>query len=265
MQWHPRLPGAGSITTSEDDYIVMPGEISFKKIEQCNTGRVFIVKFTNGRRAFYWLQDLKTDNDDENINKLNDILLNGVQAAGSSKPKSSAVSSTVNAPAVSSTPATTNVPATTTTAPSVSAPVSAPVISSSVPATTTTTVPATQAYDINGGLVHADISDIIGADVMTTFLNDPEVLAQLLPHLPAEQQNVTALSETFTSPQVQQAADQLMAVLQSEQMIMLMHQFGLPVDGSLGVNAFLEAIDKQAKKNKESKDSSSSNMDIDKK
>ncbi|XP_054167965.1 uncharacterized protein LOC128965320 [Oppia nitens] len=61
----------------EDDLIIFPGDIEFKKISQCKTGRVFVLKFkSNDRRLFFWSQEPKVDKDDDYVTKINDYLNN---------------------------------------------------------------------------------------------------------------------------------------------------------------------------------------------
>ncbi|CAG2104433.1 unnamed protein product, partial [Medioppia subpectinata] len=44
----------------EDDLIIFPDEAEFKRVTQCTTGRVFVLKFKpSSRRFFYWSQEPK--------------------------------------------------------------------------------------------------------------------------------------------------------------------------------------------------------------
>ncbi|XP_013774745.1 proteasomal ubiquitin receptor ADRM1-like [Limulus polyphemus] len=68
-----------------DDLIIFPDDVEFKKVQQCNTGRVFVLKFkSSSRKYFYWMQEPKTDKDDEYCDKVNEYL-NHPPAPGTSR------------------------------------------------------------------------------------------------------------------------------------------------------------------------------------
>ncbi|XP_033117411.1 proteasomal ubiquitin receptor ADRM1-like [Anneissia japonica] len=76
--WKDRSTGS-----VEDDLIIFPDDCEFKRINQCTTGRVYILKFKTGKKFFFWLQEPKTDKDEENCRKVNEML-NNPPAPGSS-------------------------------------------------------------------------------------------------------------------------------------------------------------------------------------
>uniref|UniRef100_A0A1B0CD33 Proteasomal ubiquitin receptor ADRM1 homolog n=1 Tax=Lutzomyia longipalpis TaxID=7200 RepID=A0A1B0CD33_LUTLO len=70
--WKDRTTG-----NTEDDLIIFPDDCEFKKIEQCNTGRVYLLKFkSSSRKLFSWMQETKTDKDDEWCRRINDVINN---------------------------------------------------------------------------------------------------------------------------------------------------------------------------------------------
>lgn len=72
-----------------DDLIIFPDDCEFKKVPQCTTGRVFVLKFkSSNRKLFFWLQEPKTDKDDENCRKVNEVL-NNPPTPGSQRSDSS--------------------------------------------------------------------------------------------------------------------------------------------------------------------------------
>ena len=78
--WKDRTTG-----TVEDDLIIFPDDIEFKHVTQCTTGRVFVLKFkTSSRKFFFWMQEPKTDKDEENRKKVNEYL-NNPPTPGSSR------------------------------------------------------------------------------------------------------------------------------------------------------------------------------------
>lgn len=59
----------------EDDLVIFPDEIEFKKVTQNTTGRVYLLKWrSNARKLFFWMQEPKEDKDDEFCKKINDLL-----------------------------------------------------------------------------------------------------------------------------------------------------------------------------------------------
>ena len=65
--------------------IIFPDDSEFKKVEQCTTGRVYVLKFkSSSRKFFFWIQEPKTDKDEENCKKIVEML-NNPPAAGSGR------------------------------------------------------------------------------------------------------------------------------------------------------------------------------------
>lgn len=61
----------------EDDLIIFPDDCEWKKVPQCTTGRVFVLKFNSSlRRIFFWMQEPKEEKDDELCKKVNDAMNN---------------------------------------------------------------------------------------------------------------------------------------------------------------------------------------------
>ncbi|XP_049438136.1 proteasomal ubiquitin receptor ADRM1 isoform X2 [Epinephelus fuscoguttatus] len=70
--WKDRTTG-----NVDDDLIIFPDDCEFKKVSQCTTGRVFVLKFKAGsKRLFFWMQEPKSDKDDEYCRKVNEYLNN---------------------------------------------------------------------------------------------------------------------------------------------------------------------------------------------
>ncbi|XP_069181785.1 proteasomal ubiquitin receptor ADRM1-like [Procambarus clarkii] len=82
--WKDR--GTGTV---EEDVIIFPDDCEYKRVSQCTTGRVYVLKFkSSSRRLFFWMQEPKTDKDDEQSRKVNE-LLNNPPAPGSQRKSGS--------------------------------------------------------------------------------------------------------------------------------------------------------------------------------
>ncbi|XP_068237929.1 proteasomal ubiquitin receptor ADRM1 [Palaemon carinicauda] len=78
--WKDRSTG-----TVEEDLIIFPDDCEYKKVTQCTTGRVYVLKFkSSSRKLFFWMQEPKTDKDDEQSRKVNE-LINNPPAPGSQR------------------------------------------------------------------------------------------------------------------------------------------------------------------------------------
>ncbi|XP_068608897.1 proteasomal ubiquitin receptor ADRM1-like [Brachionichthys hirsutus] len=82
--WKDRTTG-----NVDDDLIIFPDDCEFKRVNQCTTGRVYVLKFKAGsKRLFFWMQEPKTDKDEENCRKVNEYINNppmpGALGSGSS-------------------------------------------------------------------------------------------------------------------------------------------------------------------------------------
>ncbi|KAG9333244.1 hypothetical protein JZ751_012964 [Albula glossodonta] len=70
--WKDRTSG-----NVDDDLIIFPDDCEFKRVNQCTTGRVFVLKFKAGsKRLFFWMQEPKADKDEEYCRKVNEYLNN---------------------------------------------------------------------------------------------------------------------------------------------------------------------------------------------
>jgi len=72
FSWKDRTSG-----TVEEDLIIFPDDCEFLAVPACTTGRVFVLKFkTSSKRMFFWMQEPKSDKDEEFCKKVNDSLNN---------------------------------------------------------------------------------------------------------------------------------------------------------------------------------------------
>ncbi|KTF90945.1 hypothetical protein cypCar_00013349 [Cyprinus carpio] len=262
--WKDRTSG-----TVEDDLIIFPDDCEFKRVNQCTTGRVYVLKFKAGsKRLFFWMQEPKTDKDEEYCRKVNEYLNNppmpGTLGSGgggghelsalggeekrwrtSRSQSAAATPSSGSAARLSSTqvPTTPVTPAATSTG--------SPTVTPTTPAAQTPSIPAgppsstqpIQLSDLQSILATmnvpamaaegpgVDLASVLTPDVMAPILANPEVQQRLLPYLPSGEslpQSAEEIQNTLTSPQFQQAMSMFSSALASGQLGPLMNQFDLP-------------------------------------
>lgn len=64
--WTPKSNTTRSL--DKDELLIIPGDVSFKQVQSCKTGRVFALTFlSSGAKNLYWLQDI---GDDDELDKL---------------------------------------------------------------------------------------------------------------------------------------------------------------------------------------------------
>ncbi|KAH8409006.1 hypothetical protein KR009_005186, partial [Drosophila setifemur] len=70
IQWMDR--GSGSV---ELDIVASPGTLEFRRVEECKTGRVYVLKYRDSvRRHFFWMQEPNPGNDADFCRRVNEIL-----------------------------------------------------------------------------------------------------------------------------------------------------------------------------------------------
>jgi len=61
FEWAPKdnVPNV-----EKEDLLVIPGDVTWKQVEECKTGRVFALTFlSSGARHLFWLQEVSDDDD----------------------------------------------------------------------------------------------------------------------------------------------------------------------------------------------------------
>jgi len=252
----------------ETDLIIFPEEASMRRLNECKTGRVYLLEFkTSDQKLFFWMQEGKEDKDQEIADKINQYINNppqpgqaaaggmggGIEGLGNLDQQQLLQMLTGGlgrgaAPATGTrraTPATPSTPASTQ------------------PTTAPTTAPTSQASGGQGADVLSSIlqsmaqqqqqqqergpklSDVLAVDeiVKTGVLADPTVQEQLLQFLPAEERadpsrsNEQVLASVLRSPQFKQAVTSFAVALKQGmhggpqgQLANLLRTFGLNPD-----------------------------------
>merc|ERR1740130_1974506 len=81
FQWFDREKSETAV-----DLIVI-NDAYLEKIEQCKTGRVYLLRFTSSnKKLFFWMQEPKTDKDDDFVTKFNEAIGAKIPEKGAPKP-----------------------------------------------------------------------------------------------------------------------------------------------------------------------------------
>lgn len=287
--WKDRTSGA-----IEEDLILFPDDAEWKKVTQCTTGRVYLLRFKdNSRKLFFWLQEPKTDKDKDYFERVNkvlssptaslptlfssssassalsgqgDLLLdprrpNRASRAAASATANNAASPTSLAAAASSNNNNNNTatpaPSTTSAAPSANSATSA---TSDVGTQLANALAAVQAQQ-SASRDQLSLTQILNQDALELLLSNDQVVQQLLPHLPeGVSQNASELRATARSPQFHQALQAFTAALQAGNLNTIMSQFGIDASAAgtaQGVEAFLRALQNSSNNNNSGSNSKS--------
>lgn len=261
----------------EDDRMVMGGDCSFKRVKTGRENvkdRVYMLKFAgNSKPLMYWMQDVENTKDEENVKKTNDLLTypaSGVAPTGAAAGALGAAGGLGALSGLGGVPGAAGANwmqnwgngGTPTPAPAAAASTGAPAVpfgnldlssllgtlnNNAAAASRPPAVPSAPRVPPTPSL-----QNIVQADeiVRSGVLSDPSVQAELLPHLPAEQQTAEHLESTLRSPQLQQSLGSLTNALRNpDNLQSVMSNFNLdPAAGQDhlirgdGVGAFLAAV-----------------------
>ncbi|KAI8088855.1 proteasome complex subunit Rpn13 ubiquitin receptor-domain-containing protein [Halteromyces radiatus] len=105
------------------------------------------------------------------------------------------------------------------------------------------------------GSTSIQLGDVLTNQTLSTLLSDSQVCSSLFPFLPENSERTPEeVQQVARSPQFQQALQSLTAALQSGQLGPLLTQLGLDPSAGNGVEAFLKAIEDQARTKENSMD-----------
>ncbi|CAG8436946.1 13889_t:CDS:10 [Rhizophagus irregularis] len=250
----------------EDDLILFPEEAEFIRVEQCTTGRVYLLNFkSSSRKLFFWMQDAKDDKDEENVAKVN-RLINDPQAglAESRQQQSSAgqlgspfqnmqnmddlagfgmdqeqLLQLLQGQGFGGPPFTSTTPAEPQSATAATSEAGSGVQTTESNLGFTSEQLGNLRNILSGiqvpeGTRQPDVSlvDVLTPSAIGPLLNNPEIASEL--------------AAVIQSPQFAQALQSLSIALQSGQLGPLLSQLGLDPSAGNGVEAFLRAIQEQA-------------------
>eukprot|EP01133_Synstelium_polycarpum_P010916 gene10916-12721_t len=228
------------------EFFSVPGELEFKKVEQCKDGRMYYLYFSSSdKKEFYWLQEPNPEGDVKIEETIKSI-----------------ASSTDDEPTpIQPTPAPIQTPAPVTPAPVITQP--APVKAAAT--TSASNYPSTPSTSTSSPQVNMDLfkdflsnyqpaGSILTPAGLAPILRDEEIRKQLEEYLPEGSRSSHDVQELLHTPQFAQAVDQLNHAVFDGHGGDIVAQLGFePSMASLrGIEGFLTSIQDGVDKKKKS-------------
>lgn len=199
FQWFDRTKPAQPVT----DLIVI-NDAYLEKIEQCKTGRVYLLRFTSSnKKLFFWMQEPKDDKDGDLVTKFNETIGAKIPEKGAPKPAAGA----------------------------------APPAAAAAAANQQNMDPAIQAIvqqfiAAQGGAGAArtppvPLQTVLTTEVLQSLASDEAAVAEMSSLLPPGHQGAEDVKETLSSPQLQQSLAALSQAIHSDQLPVLFASLGL--------------------------------------
>lgn len=238
---------------SEEDLILFPSDATFAPVTQAASGRVYVLKFSSSnQRHFFWMQDADSTRDKDFVQNVNRLLLNpeelpvwftgfpdALGTAAFEEPGTAQASSSSSSaqPAQPSQPAQPGQPGFQFTQEQLNQ-FQSMIESSGAGAT----VPP---------VVELSLTDVLTpANLTPLFSSHPELIQTLFPHLPPDLPSPPTpqtIQQIISSPQFRAAVRNFDQALRTGLLGGLVRGLGLPEEAGTGVEAFLRAIQDQAR------------------
>ncbi|EEB09288.1 19S proteasome regulatory subunit [Schizosaccharomyces japonicus yFS275] len=236
FSWRPR-----NTEVKEDDVVVFPDEVEFERVSQCNTGRVYMLKYPSSSQClFYWMQERDSGNDEAYEELVNYHIEHQPLSEENEgdEPHDMQVDEETVPTVVSETPVT---PATAAAASATdSAP--PPNQASSQPQNADAIQRILRALQSAGPRNNVDLWDVLKPANVSPLLHRslPEALQQTLP--PNTESTYEGVMEVVSSPQYAQALQSFQSALNSQGGLNILAALGLPVDYTSSDGASLQLL-----------------------
>ncbi|KAI0917276.1 hypothetical protein AcW1_007491 [Taiwanofungus camphoratus] len=233
----------------EEDLLLIPTDATFLKVNQSAWGRTYVLKFSSSnQRHFFWMQDADPSRDMEFASNVNRLLTDPqtipIWWAPGYNPNQDSQSS--------SSGATTSAPSSTSVQ-SAQAP-QPPAGASGYQATPEQlaqlqSIVASMSAPANQP--EMSLMDILTPSHLTPlFISHPELIPALFPHLPPDlptPPSQETLQQIVASPQFRSAVRNFDQALRTGLLGGLVRGLGLPEEAGTSIEAFLRAIQEQAR------------------
>lgn len=251
----------------EEDLILFPSDAVFQKVEQSAWGRTYILKFaSSNQRHFFWMQDADPSRDAEFVSNVNRLLDDPqtipIWWAPGYNPGHDAQASTSSAldaaPTAGSSQAASSSQPASGQAHQPTAEELAQIQSLIAHRPTAQELAQVQSIiaSMSGGSGQQGILEMSLVDILTPnnlaplFSEHPELVHELFPHLPPDlptHPTEETLRQIVSSPQFRAAVRNFDQALRTGLLGGLVRGLGLPEEAGTSIEAFLRAIQEQAR------------------
>ncbi|KAK4519075.1 phosphatidylinositol-4- kinase [Mucor velutinosus] len=224
----------------EDDFIIFPDEAELLRVNECTTGRVYILKFkSSSQKVFYWMQSKNDEKDEELVSRVNQLINDPQSAANDgggqgdldmNMTQDNLLQFIQNAGGLSGN------------------------LSSSLPGATGNVIAASKWSELHNTLADInvpeeqaslDLGDALDADAANAILGDSEIRSALFPFVSeSSERSADEIAQLVQSQQFQQRLQTLNAALQQDALTSIVEALETEKD----IKSFLKAVEEQAKR-----------------
>eukprot|EP01006_Ploeotia_vitrea_P047506 TRINITY_DN67133_c7_g8_i2.p1 TRINITY_DN67133_c7_g8~~TRINITY_DN67133_c7_g8_i2.p1 ORF type:complete len:266 (+),score=133.20 TRINITY_DN67133_c7_g8_i2:374-1171(+) len=255
--------------------------VKLEEVPECTTGRVFLLRFSNGRpHLFFWMQEPKPEGDKELWDKVRKQLLEpssniaqrreqGPDGSSAPAPDAALLRALGLAPQAAqqggSSSSSSAAASSSSSSGNAGAAQSGAAGSNGVQSAEMQALAARmQAYAM-ARQQQLSLTHVLKSDNVVPMLDelDAKEIEELCQHLPEGQQNRESLLATLRSPQLRQTLGRMSSVLNSAQYGQVLASLGLPIGSDMGVAGFVQAIKQQVEKEKNEQGNNDNNNNND--
>ncbi|CAO3618554.1 unnamed protein product [Mucor fragilis] len=245
----------------EDDFIIFPDEAELLRVNECTTGRVYILKFkSSSQKVFYWMQSKNDEKDEELVSRVNQLINDPQSAANDGSSRDGDLEYDGNAHSdlmqilggqgdLDMNMTQDNLLQFIQNAGGLSGN-----LSSSLPGATGNVIAASKWNELHNTLADIntpeeqaslDLGDALGADAVNAILGDSEIRSALFPFVSeSSKRSADEITQLVQSQQFQQRLQTLNAALQQDALSSIVEALETEKD----IKSFLKAVEEQAKR-----------------
>ncbi|KAL7313171.1 hypothetical protein PS15m_006950 [Mucor circinelloides] len=252
----------------EDDFIIFPDEAELLRVNECTTGRVYILKFkSSSQKVFYWMQSKNDEKDEELVSRVNQLINDPQSAANDGSSRDGDLEYEGNAHSdlmqilgggqgdLDMNMTQDNLLQFIQNAGGLSGN-----LSSSLPGANGNVIASSKWNELHNTLANIntpeeqaslDLGDALDADAVNAILGDSDIRSALFPFVSeSSERSAEEIAQLVQSQQFQQRLQTLNAALQQDALSSIVDALETEKD----IKSFLKAVKEQAKR-KQNRDS----------